>query len=1035
MVTRRIEVWSVPDDPNGFKPLDTPDIETFDATESADAIAGGRMVLSADYEYADLLLTSDPADPSNSATSLIRVFRDDDTTGLPDLELFVEEVIESVDDAGRLDVELRDIRAGLDDGVIEEELVWGGVSALPPLGLGDLASIKAVYELVVDASAGTFTITVDGDTTEAIPFNANARRIEGTSVGTPQGLQGLTTVQDVTVTGTGAPADEEEEVEADPFVITFYNPPNPGEVTVDDSGLTGSATLTLIEGGVLDPAPITISKPADQQAGDPADYGNYGNPPLEVVNDVVDAGADYSILVHAVTQFAGSQVVFEVEPGETYSDTQIRVRPTITGAFAIVARTVFGDLIARREVTLTADSFQTLTLPAWVAPTGASQAILRVAAVDATPANIGDFYVNWQGAGVWTGDSPSTAGEYVLQVLDDIQTRGALTWVEAGFTASVDANGDAWDDSALPFRADLGQAFGTHFLGDLARMGYVHDLVPKPRPLGGFTPGDPTHTLKLWNPFARTSGISVKQGVVAGALLPGSKFARRRVPRTHILVETDDGETKWITDSRVSSLPRRESFVRAEYVNEQGADLVGAAVLNDDINNLFAVQVQFADGIEPYRDFDIGDTIPVESGRVVRHNRTVHSISLKMADGVWTSEVTASRLYRDALTRTYEAVRRLYDEFNRRRGRGGDKTVTALPAPPANAATGAHLHLLADSQAVDDEAVEWASLLKPPLSTPTPAFPTTEVQIQEPGYYCFHVDLTWSDYHGGGDVWLTRTRGGFTETVWPPFGTTGVWSSPGGSRFTDVAPAIECQAGDVFEVWADTGGSETVSQAILVPYLVDRAGFQVAASTGVGEPELAVTSFNSNTFGQNTYSTSLPSLEAGDLLVVIATGNDGPATATGWTYLDHQTGSSLGTTVLWKIADGSETNITVTFPGNTGHATIALRFHLDGANWASNPPVVEFGTATASSPVTFPTVNASGWYWVVPFTGDRNQATPTTIPDGYPTLVRTSGSGTLWERGWAGSNFEPVPGSVSPGTIGFSGLEQAIPGVLLVRGL
>src|SRR5690606_35735309 len=117
---------------------------------------------------------------------------------------------------------------------------WAGDSPLPPLGLGDLASVKAVYHLTVDASAGTFTITVDGDTTEAIPFNATARRLELGLQGAEGILQGLDTVQDVTVTGTGDPGGSED---ADPFVITFYNPPTPGSVTVDDSGLTGSATL------------------------------------------------------------------------------------------------------------------------------------------------------------------------------------------------------------------------------------------------------------------------------------------------------------------------------------------------------------------------------------------------------------------------------------------------------------------------------------------------------------------------------------------------------------------------------------------------------------------------------------------------------------------------------------------------------------------------------------------------------------------------------------------------------------------------
>src|SRR5690606_41799611 len=117
----------------------------------------------------------------------------------------------------------------------------------------------------------------------------------------------------------------------------------------------------------------------------------------------------------------------------------------------------------------------------------------------------------------------------------------------------------------------------------------------------------------VWNPGGRSSGVDVTPAVVVGGLASGSKFAKRRVPCTHILVETDDGERTWVSDARFNGLPRREDFIRAEYAYAQNAAQVAQAAFDDDVSNLFASQVRLASGVVAYRDVDRGDEVPHRS--------------------------------------------------------------------------------------------------------------------------------------------------------------------------------------------------------------------------------------------------------------------------------------------------------------------------------------------------------------------------------------------------------------------------------------
>lgn len=133
---------------------------------------------------------------------------------------------------------------------------WIQITQMPTFGAvrvdigGRTVQTCEVYD--VDrgaATAGTFTLTVLGATTTAIAYNASAATVAAA-------LEALSTVTDVSVTGTGTTGD--------PWRIEFRDPHNlTADMTGNGAGLTGgSLTVTKRQDGGADWRPyIRLGQP------------------------------------------------------------------------------------------------------------------------------------------------------------------------------------------------------------------------------------------------------------------------------------------------------------------------------------------------------------------------------------------------------------------------------------------------------------------------------------------------------------------------------------------------------------------------------------------------------------------------------------------------------------------------------------------------------------------------------------------------------------------------------------------------------
>lgn len=296
---RRVEAWTLPDDPGGFRRIhgDVP-ISAATTNDPTDAVGVGSITVPAAWEHLDLLLHETPDDPASGVQSLLSLWRDGADT--PDFEWFAEESNEQMGDDGQEAriIAGRCVRSALDHAVVHpdpvtgQDSIWGGADLLPtPRGVDDLSSLRATFRFSLPGeryevvpTGGDWSLTVGSDTTDDMSESASAATVK-------EELEALPGVTEVTVS----------KEDGGLFTIEFVRPrqvpgltaTNAGVALVHsgfDSSTNPTFTLTVTtDAGSDTTGPLAWNASTNAIEGTPHDGGS-GLQGLSNVQDVTVGG-------------------------------------------------------------------------------------------------------------------------------------------------------------------------------------------------------------------------------------------------------------------------------------------------------------------------------------------------------------------------------------------------------------------------------------------------------------------------------------------------------------------------------------------------------------------------------------------------------------------------------------------------------------------------------------------------------------------------------------------------------------------------
>ena len=365
---------------------------------------------------------------------------------------------------------------------------------------GGSATLGKIYDGFTKTGT-TFTLTVDAQTTTALAWNASALAIENA-------LQALSTVAEVTVEGVGTLEE--------PWVITFYDPAQPGSFTVNDAGLSGGeAVLTTVQAGEDSFGSWETSRFADKRV-DVALHGSVST--FQLVADTIGGIGDVTALEFiASRQFGGAQTIVDVTPGATGQASVWVKSSSATARYRWVLRAVTDELdnciaaypSCSGEFTLTANTWTELTLSNIQIPAGVEEMIFRIAYVGTVEPQAGTMRI-W-GATYYEGLPAGTLG-YILRtlyedIIDPHDQADPIYWDDGSgtdtpyltldFDDTNDSAGNAWQDAELAMEFLHEQPFLNCVTSATAKGGtggpYIWRVVPDDVAAG-------TWLLQVFNP-------------------------------------------------------------------------------------------------------------------------------------------------------------------------------------------------------------------------------------------------------------------------------------------------------------------------------------------------------------------------------------------------------------------------------------------------------------------------------------------------------------------------------------------------------
>jgi len=626
-------------------------------TDRINSFGDGSITLPADYSRLDEIL-----DPTADEGSVFWLKRDGSAT---DMAFFARRRSEDVaDDRKTVTFTGPGVGAALLSTVVTPygdagalDWVWGGRNILSNPGFENSRNIAAVYELWNDATSGTFTLTVDSQTTSALAYDISALNLE-------IALEALSTVTDTLVSGSGT--------ESDPWDIVFVDPAFPtADMTVADSLTGGSSTLTETTNGSVDPTPWSKVQVVDR--GAPPVISSYASDGWKPESTIVLSGS-YSWRVNGLAAYAGHQQLVRVTPGMTYQ-VKVPIRtPNASDKFRVVIRTRMEELIYSStwpSSTVSAVNVwddTTWTITDAVMPDDVTEVIFRFAYVgtgNPDPYYTDDCEMN-------EGLVPTSAGGIVDALLTAMQTKGALSWLDWNFTSSVDSNGNSWTETALSFVAKRGKSIG-QVLSDLAAFGIEYHVFWNGTSweLGLYEPYDvDTYANGLGTDLSADDSPSILlgKGVESGPL-------NTNEPATNV-VYAEGANGLWSEKTDAASIAiwgRREGYV-GDFGVEDQTTLDALAQSQLDLKSIVTGNKLriVPPSHEPYDAFDLGDTLqvtlPKQASKTPR--RIVGLVTELPSSGSpypkW--EVDLDQATYGANTAVAEGLRRVLSKFNEQPG-------------------------------------------------------------------------------------------------------------------------------------------------------------------------------------------------------------------------------------------------------------------------------------------------------------------------------------------------------------------------------
>jgi hypothetical protein len=331
---------------------------------------------------------------------------------------------------------------------------WGGDNLISNPGFEDGTITVTKYILNITATGGDFTLSDGTDTTDPIgtPFNdaagAITNAIENDIAALPDVVVDRTSIANPT------------------YLIQYVTPPFGPVLTVDPSGLTGgTATIALEEGGRVSPRPWTIAHNFAESTPPDDAYPFFG-----VVTTSPDTGSR-ALLVDPPSpgvisnRQPGAQVVFNVTPGQLLQ-ISARVRPnSAADHFRWRLVTNGEEIIAQDDAFLTANVYQTISLPDVIVPAGITEVAFRIQQINAHPHNPSPWRLD--NVLINEGLIATTVGEIMRVLYEDATVDhvadGRLVWeneaspgnpyLTLDFSDTLDSSGAAWanDEISIQF--------------------------------------------------------------------------------------------------------------------------------------------------------------------------------------------------------------------------------------------------------------------------------------------------------------------------------------------------------------------------------------------------------------------------------------------------------------------------------------------------------------------------------------------------------------------------------------------------------